>query len=78
MDEYMPLNPRMQERVHPDMVVVHDFGPPGGCAPAISHRDFLLFCGTTEETMRKVDLERKLKGLPPAFDDDAMNLRPLR
>ena len=74
----MPLNTRMRSRVHPDMVVVRDFGPPAGCAPAYSYRDLLLFCGPTEETMRKVDLERKLKGLPPAFDDGAMNLRPLR
>ncbi len=76
MVEYMPLSPKMRKRVHPDMVVVHDFGH--GCTPAISHRDFLLFCGTTEETMRKVDAERKANGMPPAFDDDAMNLRPLR
>jgi hypothetical protein len=78
MDEYMPISPKMRSKVHPDMVVVHDFGPPKGRCWSISHRDFLLFCGTTEETMRKVDAERKAKGMPPAFDDDAMNLRPLR
>ena len=78
MEEYMPLNPRIRSKVHPDMVVVHDFGPPVGCCPAISYRDFLLFCGTTEETMRKVDVERRMNGLPPAFEDEVLNLRPLR
>ncbi len=75
MLEYMPLSPKIRKRVHPDMVVVYDFGK--GCVPAISHRDFLLFCGVTDQTMQKVDAERKQNGLPPAFDDKGMELRPL-
>ena len=75
MVEYMPLSSKMRKRVHPDMVVAHDFGK--GCVPAISHRDFLLFCGVTEQTMQKVDAERKLNGLPPAFDDGGLGLKPL-
>jgi hypothetical protein len=78
MEEYMPLNKQMRNRLDPDMIVVHDFGPPKGRCKAISTRDFLLFCGATEETMRKVDMERKSNGLPPAFDDEVLGLRPLR
>jgi hypothetical protein len=71
----MPLSSKIRKRVHPDMVVIYDFGK--GRVPAISHRDFLLFCGVTDEIMQKVDVERKQNGLPPAFDDGGLGLKPL-
>jgi hypothetical protein len=68
-DQYLPLTPRLKATITPDMIRIHDFGPPLGVSEAVSLRDFTLLAGITEEEMRRVDRERKKKGLEPLFED---------
>ncbi len=68
-DQYLPLMPRLKATITPDMVRIHDFGPPMGVREAISLRDFTLVAGITEDEMRHVDAERKKKGMAPLFED---------
>ena len=68
-EQYLPLTPQLKATITPDMIRMHDFGPPMGIREAISLRDFTLIAGITEEEMHRVDQERKKKGLGSLFED---------
>lgn len=72
--EPLPLPPKMQAKVSPDMVVMHDFGDGNGLRPAITLRNWMIAQGITESMMREMDDERAAGGLPPMFCDEAMDL----
>jgi hypothetical protein len=35
-DQYLPLTPRLKATITPDMIRIHDFGPPLGVCGAVS------------------------------------------